>query len=154
MIRHLTVVRHGSASHNAANDSVRPLTERGIREAHAAGHVIQTTPSRILHSTLLRAQQTAKIIHAYFPDAVLEEVDFITPDDDPKQVIKRLENYPDEQLMIVSHQPLVSYLIALLVDGSIGSYGQNVFLNPANFVEMEFDVFGAGCASITHKYFG
>jgi phosphohistidine phosphatase len=154
MISQLTIVRHGSASQYAANDEVRHLTEQGIREAHAAGRAIKTAPIRILHSTLLRAQQTAKIIHSYFPQAFLEEVDFITPDDSPKQVIKRLDRYSDEQLMIVSHQPLVTSLISLLVDGSNGLYGQGVFLNPANFVEMKFDVFGVGCASLTHTYLG
>jgi len=152
MITRLGVMRHGSASMIAPSDALRPLTEFGEDEVHRAARVLPFEPSIILHSSLLRAQQTAAIVQSYFPLAAIKQVDFLIPENDPKHALNQLSNEIEGNVLIVSHQPLVSSLIGLAVEGSVRSTAEFGFLNPANFMVLEFEVFAAGCAKLVNTY--
>lgn len=53
-----------------------PLSEQGIRQAHALGERLAQSPARrILTSPLLRARQTAEIIAEHLPGARIEETE-------------------------------------------------------------------------------
>src|SRR5450432_1603117 len=59
----LWLLRHAEAADGVPDDE-RPLTERGIRQAEAAGRALQTLGTNIdacLSSPKLRAQQTAQL---------------------------------------------------------------------------------------------
>jgi phosphohistidine phosphatase len=57
-------LRHGDAEHETSNDADRRLTEKGERQAEAAGRALAALGTRIdvcLTSPKVRAEQTAKI---------------------------------------------------------------------------------------------
>lgn len=142
----LYVMRHGDAIQYARTDAERPLSELGRRQA--AGmvcHLQDEPPARVIASPYVRAQQTCSIVCEGLGIDRFETVPGITPDSDPVQVVKLLERYDGNSLLMVSHQPLVSTLIALLVDGSIsGGY----MMGTASIACLEFEMVGNGQAHL------
>ena len=43
---------------------------------------------------------------------------WLTPDDEPAEVLRYLSERNEQQLLLVSHQPLVSQLLSLLCEGN------------------------------------
>ncbi|SDS42124.1 phosphohistidine phosphatase, SixA [Halopseudomonas litoralis] len=113
------ILRHGQAEPTATRDAERALTDVGRAEAirmaeQLAGHSLDV----ILASPYRRAQQTAELIRRElnFRRGVTT-VDWLTPEDDPMAVLDQLADRAEDELLLVSHQPLVGQLISLLVDG-------------------------------------
>lgn len=147
----LVIMRHGSAAMMAPRDALRPLTENGEQEVHRACRHFPVSPSVIYHSSLLRAQQTASILSSYYPSAVLIEVDWLVPEAEPVDTLHHLGDI-DGTVAIVSHQPLVSSLAALLLHGNMRYSHEVPFLRPANFLQLSAEVFEASCAELVNTY--
>lgn len=111
-------MRHGEAEgHSPDGDAGRNLTPRGREQAERAGRCLaglQSPPSRLWASPYRRAQQTAAAVGLSLPAAACETVDFLVPEADPAEVMAALAQAPDDNLMLVSHQPLVGSLVARL----------------------------------------
>ena len=115
-------MRHGQADPFGNIDQLRELTPTGYKEAQCMGKWFSESAivlDQVFVSPFVRAQQTAKTLLNEINVVVKSEtVEFITPSDDARKV----HDYIDglcldsnlEQLMIVSHMPLVSYLVAEL----------------------------------------
>jgi phosphohistidine phosphatase len=121
------VMRHGQAEIVAPSDALRPLTENGVKEAEIMGQWLLENNlifDCVFVSPYLRAQQTA--------DAVISQSDqvgnrqtlsIITPEDSAKNVhdyldaVCAVEQY--QKILLVSHMPLVSYLVAQLSSDDI-----------------------------------
>jgi len=123
----LFIMRHGQASPIAANDSQRELTPNGFLETSEMAKWLNDSKicfDNILVSPFVRAQQTAKTLMAdKSSNAKLTTLDFITPSGNAKQVHDYLDglinDQTNENLLIVSHMPLVSYLVEeLTVDNA------------------------------------
>jgi len=130
-------MRHGEAqnpvSHSLKSDRERMLTKQGEFEAQLMSHWLVKVNADIGHlwvSPFSRAQQTCDKISKKI-NVKAETLDFITPAGDAKQVhdfidvfiSSQLENMRDsdnlkepQALFIVSHMPLVSYLVAELTN--------------------------------------
>ncbi len=123
-------MRHGEAQdfveQGSRDDSQRALTEHGKQEANIMATWLQkmnVKPSQVLVSPYVRAQQTCEIVTAYMQSNITT-LDFITPSGDAKQVHDFIDGYLNEfkdksssnehSILIVSHMPLVSYLVAEL----------------------------------------
>ena len=116
------IMRHGQASPTGASDAQRELTEQGKLEAAVmAKWLANEKPEfcQVLVSPFKRAQQTANIVMASISSSsALSTLDFITPVGSARTV----HDYIDgvcvaercDALLIVSHMPLVSYLVAEL----------------------------------------
>lgn len=153
MSRQLVIMRHGSAAISAPSDVLRPLLKQGEDEVHSACGHFPFYPAVIYHSSLLRAKQTAAILSSYYPKARLVEVDWLTPESRPQKVLTLLP--PDVQCAaLVSHQPLVSSLAALLIEGSERYAAHIPYLDTANFFHIQAEVFEAGCADLVNTYKG
>ncbi len=141
----LYIVRHGHAQMDAPTDAQRPLSKTGEQEAAiAASHLAGIEPDVFLASPYVRAQQTANIIQnsAGIATPITTE-EGITPDNDPKSVLQLLASqHTAKTLIMVSHNPLVSALVNLLVDGHFG-YGRYAMAT-ASVACIEFDVPGIG----------
>jgi len=115
----LFIMRHGQASPVATNDSQRELTQHGFLEAAKMAKWLNDSAinfENILVSPFVRAQQTAKTLMAdNSTSAKLSTLDFITPSGNAKQVHDYLDGlFIDEainKLLVISHMPLVSYLV-------------------------------------------
>ena len=90
----------------------------------------------IIASPYVRAQQTAGLVHeALGLDQPVQTVTWLTPDTDPLEVITELNTLGLEQVLLVSHQPLVSCLVGLLEQG----HRQGPSMSTASLAELEGD---------------
>ncbi|KAI0230861.1 Serine/threonine-protein phosphatase PGAM5, mitochondrial [Lamellibrachia satsuma] len=75
--RHLLLIRHGQYEQEARSDLDRKLTSLGLKQAEVTGQRLKALNlpyTTVIHSSMTRAQETAKQIHQY-----------ILPQDDMKQ---------------------------------------------------------------------
>ena len=91
-------------------DVDRHLTQRGVRQLQATRQWLQTlglTTPRVVASPFRRAQQSASVLTSDF-----ETISDITPDHRPDQAERALqEAFAQSDLIVVTHQPLLSQLI-------------------------------------------
>ncbi|HCR4033283.1 phosphohistidine phosphatase SixA [Morganella morganii] len=115
------IMRHGDAALQAASDSVRPLTGKGINDSRnmakwLAGQDILT--DTVLVSPYLRAEQTLTEIRDDLNLPAQEEVmPGLTPSGNAESVadyIRYLAEEGRKGVLVVSHLPLVGYLVAAL----------------------------------------
>ncbi|MGR0138134.1 MULTISPECIES: phosphohistidine phosphatase SixA [Pseudomonas] len=113
----LWILRHGEAEAHARTDAERNLTERGRAEVlRSAAHLIGQPLGAIIASPYVRAQQTARLVRealGFVPD--IRTVPWLTPEGSPEQVLAHLE--AEDNVLLVSHQPLVGNLISFLQHG-------------------------------------
>lgn len=115
------IMRHGQASLQANTDAERQLTATGREDsAKVAQWLSQFEPSLdcVLFSPYVRAAQTWDVICNFFDTGVVEVCKDITPygdADDVADFLLALQGQHDyETMLIVSHLPVVSYLVAAL----------------------------------------
>jgi phosphohistidine phosphatase len=116
------IMRHGDAALNAANDSVRPLTECGCDESRLMAVWLKKGQAesieRVLVSPYLRAEQTFAVVSEELSFAgqtdILPE---LTPGGDADRVADYLNMLAVEgvsSVLVISHLPLVGYLVSAL----------------------------------------
>ncbi len=116
------IMRHGEAQSVAPSDALRQLTPNGQREATIAGESLrqQLAPfDLVLVSPYVRAQQTWQAVKHACGAATLElTLDDLVPEADPKQthdlIDALLAQHQAKNVLLVSHMPLVSYLVSEL----------------------------------------
>jgi phosphohistidine phosphatase len=134
----LWILRHGEAHSQARSDAERELTAHGRDEVlNSAARLLGKPLMRIIASPYIRAQQTAELVHQVlgFSEPIVT-VDWLTPDSDPQVVLSQLDHYSTEDVLLVSHQPLVGSLVGVLVHGH---YRNAQPMGTANLVELEGD---------------
>lgn len=119
---HLYLLRHGIAEDKGSrqSDAERALTKKGKEELKRVMRVAAQAgvkPSVILTSPYVRARQTAEIAKDGLDvKEPLLETRTLTPDGAPHLVWAELSDHRKEpSLMLVSHNPLVEQLVALLL---------------------------------------
>lgn len=116
----LYIMRHGEAQEMAANDEQRSLNERGCEEViNVAGLLNHEDFDLVLVSPYIRAQQTAQlIIKNNKLTAKVETLDLITPFGSAEKIHNFLDallvEHDYQKVLVVSHMPLISLLLAEL----------------------------------------
>ena len=139
----LWLLRHGEAEAYQRHDAGRQLTERGRQQVvQAAQLLLDVTFDRVLSSPYIRAKQTAQLLSAAleYPGAI-EIVPWLTPEDDVREVLRKLDAYPVENLLIVAHQPLLGTLASWLMDAD---RLHGLPMETASVACLEGDFIGAG----------
>ncbi|MEO8489887.1 phosphohistidine phosphatase SixA [Pseudomonas sp.] len=141
----LWILRHGEAEAHAPSDAQRNLTEHGRGEAlRSAANLIGQPISAIIASPYVRAQQTAQLVReALGFEPEIRTVPWLTPDSSPLQVLEELRT--DDNVLLVSHQPLVGSLISFLQHGHLR---QPQPMYTASLAELEGDFPLAGLMSL------
>jgi phosphohistidine phosphatase SixA len=168
----VVLVRHGDAAFGVP-DATRELTSRGKEEVHNAfltyrdfrhrsilgnndanGGLGRSASFRLMASPFLRAQQTAELITKVMEADGLQSPaatsSFLEPEADPNDVVALIEKAQTQgvtELWLVAHNPLLSTLLSLLVDGECQSQSQSP-LATAEIVELEVEWVGLGCATV------
>lgn len=142
----LYLFRHGEAEPRAASDSLRRLTSKGHQDIGSVARqflVNQLPLQRCLCSPYLRAQETAwDFLQQVQPGLKFEESSLLTPDMRAGEIMKLLATFsPDTPVLLVSHNPLMSELNALLTEGNIN---QMHILGTSELVAISIDVIGLG----------
>lgn len=123
----LFIMRHGIAVDrdpvSFPDDSRRPLTLKGedrVRLIADAMRSLELSFDHILSSPHLRASQTAELVaSAMGLKAELEFTDTLTPEGDPKALIRAVNQLKPapENVLLVGHEPALSQFISLLIAG-------------------------------------
>jgi len=124
MKREVILLRHAHAEALKAGqtDAERPLSRRGVDEAHAAGRWLRkqsVLPARILCSPSVRTQQT-----------LLEALGEVASTSEPRiyeasagELIALIDDNADaKRLLLVGHNPGFETLVALLATGQSGDF--------------------------------
>jgi phosphohistidine phosphatase len=118
-------MRHGDAVKPAVAYAQRPLSDRGKREADAAGAFLRMAneiPYAIMHSTQLRSKMTAEHVMAGVAvDGLLQERCDLEEDSSAEDFLASIVSEfgeTNKKIMIVGHNPFMSRLAFLLFAGS------------------------------------
>lgn len=66
---------------------------------------------------------------------------------------ERMETKSVQSLMLIGHNPLLSDLVGLLIDGhDAGQIGRDRYLGTSNIVCLQLEVIAAGCAELEHWF--
>ncbi len=151
----ILIIRHGEAHSHADSDFQRELTARGVKEVTSAGECLRSQSLRseyeksgyVWVSPYIRAQQTADhlLSAANLTTVPREESDAITPDCSPEDVVDKIQQSKMTNLILISHQPLVSALVGLLVSSQVFSGPP---MSPGSMALLETDTVLAGCCTL------
>ena len=142
------ILRHGEAERETRHDPDRALTERGKSDAKAAGEFLAKETSKdliVLASPYKRAQQTARAALKAMPHHNVVTAEWLQPETEPYEILKKLDELSAHEILLVSHQPLVSALAGVLIDGD---YRSGPPLHTASLLELKLKHVGAGCAKL------
>ena len=110
----LWLLRHGEAEAYQRHDADRQLTEQGRQQILQTAEFLRDIPfDRVLSSPYLRARQTAELLSATLQrQGNNEVVPWLTPEEDVREVVRKLDGYPAESVLLVAHQPLLGNLVS------------------------------------------
>lgn len=116
----LIIMRHGEAEPYASSDRDRALTDYGRQQAYAAGEWLKAneiTINQCWTSPYVRTRQTAESVQSVYGELQTSPVDFLTPGSSPMAVVEQLRNDVEINLLLISHNPMVSQLVNYLSSG-------------------------------------
>ena len=146
----LYLLRHAIAEGRAESDSARELTDEGVAQARSVAKKFRDKSpdmDRVISSPYLRAQQTASYMMPLFPGLELGIDDRLRPEEDVYGIIDVLDDSGIEHLLLVGHNPFMSKLLSVLVDGTIG-YSHHV--GNAELHCLSADIIAPGCAELVY----
>ncbi|WP_213994780.1 phosphohistidine phosphatase SixA [Arsukibacterium sp.] len=137
----IVIMRHGEAEPLTKHDSQRQLTSRGKRETLQMAQWLQNCYSAfsdVWASPYLRAIQTAEIMLSKQGAASQFQTQVeLVPDGNPQKVLDlidiRLNEQPDAKILLVSHMPLVSFLVE-----SLTQQGQTPVFSTASLCGIDY----------------
>lgn len=142
------LLRHGQAEYQRTTDEARNLTPRGIaatRQVLSARAAALASVDRLWVSPLVRAQQTADIAQSFVAATERHTTPLLIPESDPQLLIHSLyEASVKDAILLVSHQPLVSRLLAALCGRSEGFYP----MDTSSLAAVKIDPVAAGLGEL------
>jgi len=118
----LILLRHGEAGYNAHSDFERSLSFRGREQLNSQFQHWQSMlegVDKVLCSPYLRTRQTAELAMGFCPQAYLAEDDRLVPEGDVTAANAAIEANWSERLLVVTHQPLIGYLVSYYRHGHL-----------------------------------
>lgn len=155
----IAIMRHGEAEQLAASDRERPLTDFGFSSCRQVSDYLTShfngdnAIKTIYHSPYLRTTQTAQQVGSGMQAAVDTDICFRPSDallggNKVEDVVDWMQSANCSNCLLVTHQPLVSRLLAWLIDGAEqNAYGQYP-MQPASVAVLEFDIVARGCMNL------
>ena len=115
----LYLIRHAEAEPHRPEDFSRCLTEKGFKQARRIGCFMKEQclrPEVILTSPVVRARETAEIVAKLLGKQPLTEAPWAACGMKPDVALAELSGYAKlDSVMIVGHEPDLSFLIASLI---------------------------------------
>lgn len=130
--RTLTLLRHAKAHSSARTDKLRPLSDKGRRQAGALGPLMRDALGEVdlaLVSGALRTQQTAEYLGAQFEIGRLVVTDALY-DAHLTDLLELVWEAPEEarSILVVGHEPTISQTARYLHDAPDDALGLDVRL--------------------------
>lgn len=134
------ILRHGKAETFVNNDANRALTDEGRAQVASVltrqSAQIDTHNLNIWVSPYRRAQQTAAIAVDLLGCPITCETELLLPEARPRQLLEALYRADSDNILLVSHQPLVSSLLDCLC----GARGEEHYMQTASLAAVECEV--------------
>ncbi|NQV68757.1 MAG: phosphohistidine phosphatase SixA [Pseudohongiella sp.] len=144
------LLRHGIAESEAGSDRARELTREGIMQTRDVAEKYKHH-SPILDKAIVspypRARQTASSLQTVFPELQFDVDSRIEPDGDVYAVMDVIANFGVQQLLIISHNPFLSNMLAVMVDGTMKT---NRYIGNSVLVCVSLDLMAPGCGKILY----
>ncbi len=122
---HLYLLRHGEAEPRNYDDSGRALTSHGEHEVMDVARQFAKRDIKLtscFHSPFTRAAQTCSLFLSESGSTIKPEpLLLLTPDHRALQVLAFLRSLKSQHVLLVTHNPLVSELLAVLTNTDIDS---------------------------------
>lgn len=114
------LLRHGEAEPARGRDADRQLTTHGREQVLAiVSHLQQQPLDQILCSPYIRARQTTEVLlEALELDKAPLIAPWLVPDESVQAAVRQLDSLPGQNILLVTHQPLVGLLGSWLCHGS------------------------------------
>lgn len=142
----LFLLRHGEAGYDALSDELRSITPAGqlrLKSMLQQNAGLFGAVETVFHSPYLRTTQTAELV-AEVCAAPLQISDLLVPEASPQQIIDfLLEQNRDNDIMLVTHQPLIGYLVSLLCEGDL-SHPEPMLPGAMAVIDLELPAAGLG----------
>ena len=141
---HITFLRHANAEDRslAGSDAERALIEKGekqVKRLAAFCQANQLLPGAIYSSPLLRARQTARILHEQLSECPAPEiVDWLSTATSPRTIIAELGKLADrgvDDVWLVGHEPDFSETIGQLLNTA----GDSIVVKKASLTRLDAD---------------
>ncbi len=146
----LYLMRHGLAIERETyvEDSHRPLTALGKKKTEQVVNQFQTLGlsfDLIITSPLVRAQQTAEILHDRFLNSPLKVSAHLAPEGDLLKFLTWLAPHikPEASLIVIGHQPDLGNWAEMLVYGKIQ---EGIILKKAGIIGLQLPDLGEAVA--------
>lgn len=121
----LYLLRHGEAEARQYDDPTRALTEYGRLDVQDVARQFAARNIALdvcLHSPYLRTTQTAEVFLGSLKASIYSQATpVLTPNHRALQVLEHLRALQAEHVLLVTHNPLVSELFAVLTDTDLQS---------------------------------
>jgi phosphohistidine phosphatase len=142
----LYLLRHGEAEASAPTDAARQLTEKGRQDVKNVAKQFAARQLPLEHcfvSPYMRAVQTAELFFEQLKKSVpITTTELLVPEVRASAVIDFLDkNIRGRNILLVSHNPLLSELNALLTEGNIHDMH---ILTTSELVCLSLDIVGPG----------
>ena len=162
MIKTISILRHGEAEPMCRDDAQRALTNKGLLHSRAAGSSIERyyqacgAVDAVFYSPFERTRQTAQVVREVLASTnsyastplICESVTALLGDNKPQSVCQWLDTLTYNNIVLISHQPLVSNCLDWMIDGKdaqlFGDAGRYPFY-PSTLAVLSCEVIAAGC---------
>lgn len=144
------LLRHGIAENKAESDEARELTREGLLQTRSVAEkfkLYSPVLDKAIMSPYKRAMQTASALQMVFPEVQFDVDSGIEPGGDIYAVMNAIENFGAQQILMVSHNPLLSNLLSIMVDGSLN---MNKTMGNSMLVCVNMDIMAPGCGEILY----
>lgn len=140
----ITCLRHATAEPHALSgaDAERALIKKGKDQVARVAEFCRKNaliPTVLYSSPLVRARQTANLLHAGLPDCPdVTIVDWLSPNSDLQtriEALKKLQTLGVNDVWLVGHEPDISSLIAHL----LAATGDCIAIKKASLTRIEAD---------------
>ncbi|MFK7864081.1 MAG: phosphohistidine phosphatase SixA [Pseudohongiellaceae bacterium] len=142
------LMRHGEAENYAVSDAARRLTQKGIEDCQVVVAQLKAKLppiDRVITSPFQRAVETSAIVSANMSVPEFEVSRRLQPESDVLELLKFIDQSNAGHLLLVAHNPLLSLLVALMVDGVV--QGTRA-LGTSHLMGVSMEVVAPGCGEL------
>ena len=144
------LMRHGEAEQKALSDPARELTRKGVMDNRSViAKLSQHAPEidRALTSPYQRARQTCSALQVSYPQLSFEVSEALEPEAGVYDLLDEIEKIDVMQVFLISHNPLISNLLALLVDGTLATSSD---METSHIACVSMDIVAPGCGKVLY----
>ena len=144
------LLRHGIAEQKGLSDAARELSREGVMQTRAMAEKFKLHEPQVdkaLMSPFQRARQTASLLRVVFPSLRFEVERALEPEADVYALFEKLETYNVQNLLLVSHNPLLSKLLSIMLDATLETARP---FEPSHLYCIEMDFVAPGCGTLKY----